>query len=82
MALIIHRSLAIPAAGAFFAVALTLPAPATAESMPPITLLVFFFATAALGIAASASAMMRYRASRSPARAPVLPLFARSTTDV
>jgi hypothetical protein len=68
MALIIHRWLAVPAAAAFFGVVLTLPAPATAELMPPVTLLVFLFAMAAVGIARGAGAIVRFRASRSPMR--------------
>ena len=82
MTLDIHRRLAFPAAGVLFAAALTLPAPATAESMPAITLLVFLFATAAVGIAASANAMMRYRAARLPVRVSNLQLFARGNTNV
>src|SRR6476646_2685886 len=69
MALIIHRRLAVPAAAAFFAIVLTLPPPATAELMPPVTLFLFLFAIAAVGTAASASAMLRFRGRRSPMHA-------------
>ena len=59
MPVIIFRRLAGPAAAVFFAVALTLPPPATAESMPPVTLFLLLFAIAALGIVATATKMLR-----------------------
>ena len=68
MALIIHRWLAVPAVSTFVAVVVTLPGPATAELMPPVTLFVFFFALAAAAIAASADAIVRFRTSRLPRR--------------
>ena len=71
MALIIHRWFSLPAAAAFFAVVLTLPAPATPELMPPVTLFVFLLAIVAVGIVRSGGALARFRPSRR-ALAPIV----------
>ena len=59
MSLLICRRLAGPADAALFAIVLTPLPPGVSSSMPPVTLFVFLFAITALGIVATASAMMR-----------------------
>jgi hypothetical protein len=66
---ITHRSLTVPVAALLFGVILTLPAPTTAEWMPPVTLFVFLFAVIAVTIAHGVGAITRFNARRSPEQA-------------
>ena len=68
MALLIYRTLVIPAAVALFAV-LTLATPPTAQRMPADAVLLLFFATGALWTWRVATVTPRFTAPASPVRA-------------